>query len=159
MYLNKTIFERFHSKVIDNGSCKEWSGYISSKGYGRINLSKGIENKVALAHRVAWELVHGPIPNGIFVCHKCDNRKCVNVDHLFLGTNTDNMRDASNKGRVKNQNIDKTHCNSGHPLEGKNLYLVKTNRSKTGFSRICIICKRQRLRDWRARQKQKRSEG
>lgn len=54
------------------------------------------------AHRYAYELVNGPIPDGIDVCHRCDNRGCVRFDHLFAGTRSDNMRDASSKGRIVN---------------------------------------------------------
>jgi len=60
------------------------------------------------AHRAAYELAHGPIKDGMLVCHRCDNPKCVNVDHLFLGTNDDNMKDCKRKGR--------TNMGERHPL-------------------------------------------
>lgn len=82
-------------KVAESG-CHEWHAAHNIRGYGRFN----IDGKLYGAHRVAWELANGPIPEGMFVCHHCDNPKCVNPEHLFLGTASDNMRDASRKGRV-----------------------------------------------------------
>ena len=77
--------------------CIEWNGYIDPKhGYGIVG---GKKNKKA--HRVAWEKVNGQIPSGMFVLHKCDNRKCINTAHLFLGTYADNNRDCREKGRQR----------------------------------------------------------
>jgi hypothetical protein len=64
-------------------------------GYGQINAN----GKVRRAHRVAWTLVHGEIPKGMCVCHSCDVRNCINVDHLFLGTQGENLADMRLKGR------------------------------------------------------------
>ena len=75
--------------------CIEWEGYRHKDGYGR----RSVGGKVRQAHRVAWEAVHGDIPEGHCVCHSCDNPPCVNVEHLFLGTHRDNMKDMNNKGR------------------------------------------------------------
>lgn len=67
-------------------------------GYGRIFINGKSES----THRVSWIVYKGPIPNGLFVLHKCDVRNCVNPDHLFLGTHKDNMQDMKNKGRGRN---------------------------------------------------------
>lgn len=78
--------------------CHEWTRSLSAQGYGQLNIGHG---KLGLAHRFAWERANGQIANGLHVLHRCDNRKCVNVSHLFLGTNLDNIRDMHAKGRAK----------------------------------------------------------
>ena len=76
--------------------CIEWTGYVDkTNGYG----VRSINGKNVKAHRAAWISVHGHIPQGQYVLHRCDNRSCVNVEHLFLGTYADNNRDCREKGR------------------------------------------------------------
>jgi hypothetical protein len=90
-----SMTERFWAYVQKTASCWVWTGTQSDNGYGRI-WGKGRHIK---AHRFSWELHNGPIPEGMHVCHKCDTPACVNPEHLFLGTASDNMRDMVAKGR------------------------------------------------------------
>ena len=79
------------------GGCWVWTGGRNRQGYGRVM----IDGRSWLAHRLAWIVYRGPIPDGLCVCHSCDNPPCVNPDHLWLGTRADNNRDAIAKGRLK----------------------------------------------------------
>lgn len=90
-----TIRERFWAKVRRGDGCWEWTAARSAAGYGWFKGAAGPE----LAHRVAWRLERGEIQAGLFVLHRCDNPRCVRPDHLFLGTNADNMADMVQKGR------------------------------------------------------------
>lgn len=94
----RTLSERFWERVKKTEDCWLWSGLRYSNGYGHINAS-GHNGANLLAHRVSWEIHNGPIPDGYHVCHKCDTPPCVNPEHLFLGTRSDNMRDMHAKGR------------------------------------------------------------
>jgi hypothetical protein len=93
-----SLKERFEEKVYadPNSGCFLWGGAVYRKGYGKFC----VEGKLRSAHRVAWKLYNGPIPDDLHVLHKCDNPVCVNPAHLFLGTNADNMRDKDEKGRT-----------------------------------------------------------
>jgi hypothetical protein len=79
--------------------CTEWPWGRTGAGYGLTRGRRG--QRRYLAHRVVWTYVRGAIPFGMQVCHRCDNPPCINVDHLFLGTNGDNQRDKVEKGRQK----------------------------------------------------------
>ncbi len=87
-----------------NSGCLLWTGYAHPLGYGQIGRGgrrgNGTSSSPAKTHRVAWELVHGPIPDGLVILHKCDTPSCVNVDHLALGTQRENMGDMAQKRRA-----------------------------------------------------------
>jgi len=95
-----TTEARFWAKVAVRGAdeCWEWQGARDGRGYGLLAARPGSPQK---AHRVAWRLAHGEISGERCVLHRCDNRLCVNVEHLFLGTRGDNARDAQAKGVVR----------------------------------------------------------
>ena len=78
--------------------CWEWIACVGNHGYGVFAINTKVQ---VTAHRYAWEKANGSIPPGMHVCHRCDNRKCVRPDHLFLGTNVDNILDSVKKGRRK----------------------------------------------------------
>lgn len=89
--------QRFYEKtVLRPSGCIEWIAAKYPNGYGCFK----IEGRTQGAHRIAWKLANGEIPKGLLICHRCDNRLCVNVDHLFLGDGKDNMKDCRDKGRL-----------------------------------------------------------
>ena len=118
-----------HLKVTDTG-CAEWTRSTTTKGYGCIQFKE----RLALTHRVAWELTNGPIPEGLCVCHRCDNPPCCNPEHLFLGTYADNIHDMIAKGRGRNQNAGKAYCKYGHAFDEENTVTSANGR------RHCRIC-------------------
>lgn len=86
----------FYVNPPNERGCMEWAGTRRAHGYGVGRLNK----KTEAAHRIAWILENGPIPDGLVVCHRCDNPPCVNIHHLFVGTHQDNSDDMVKKGRA-----------------------------------------------------------
>lgn len=95
----RSLAARFWAKVNKTPTCWLWTANRLPKGYGVINVG-GRAGSQQLAHRVSWELHFGPIPDGLWVLHRCDNPPCVRPDHLFLGTVQDNVDDMVTKGRA-----------------------------------------------------------
>lgn len=127
-------WERF---VKRSSGCWEWQGYRGKDGYGQLECKVAPGRFAPVpAHRVTWEIFRGPIPEGMLVCHHCDNPPCVRPDHLFLGTPADNMHDRDRKGRYVNVNALKTHCKHGHPFDAKNTGA----RADRPGSRVCRAC-------------------
>lgn len=129
--------ERFNSKFEKRGSdeCWPWTAGLAPNGYGKFWLN----GKTLGAHRISYLIHCGPIPEDKVICHKCDNKKCVNPSHLFLGSMKDNIQDCVKKKRQWNQK--KTHCPQGHEYNKENTYVRTDGKGK----RHCLVC--QRIRD------------
>lgn len=147
---SRAVTERLEAWLVDQpNGCREFDGTRTKFGYGQI----GVGGKMVLAHRLAWELANGPIPDGLCVLHHCDNPPCCQTEptpgypdgHLFLGTNADNSADRDAKGRHGQSN--KTHCPQGHPYDAANTYVFVT---KSGFGRACRICQAEASARYRA---------
>ena len=122
--------KRFWSKVDKTGDCWEWTA-CKVTGYGRIKYKR----KMVLAHRFSWELLNGPIPDGMLVCHHCDNKGCVNPDHLFISDQAGNVADMFAKGR-----------NPDRPA-GENNHKAKLCDTDVRLIRE-LNCNRQKIADW-----------
>src|ERR1041385_5030391 len=100
MLYNASPEAHFWDKVIIiDGACWKWRGERHAHGYSVIRL-RGNRKINWLAHRLSWQIHNGPIPEGLCICHKCDNPECTNPEHLFLGTQLDNIKDCTLKKRV-----------------------------------------------------------
>lgn len=138
----RATFDEFLSRADRSGECWVWTGSrLKSGGYG-LFCEGGITHR---AHRRSWELSHGEIPGGLFVLHRCDNPPCVRPSHLFLGTQADNNKDMTSKGRHRatfqaeyERRRRLTSCKKGHPYEG-NTYTRKDG------SRFCKTCHKERV--------------
>lgn len=129
-YYLERLLARF---TINENECFEYNGTISDQGYGIMN----IKSKNIRTHRLAWQLMVGPIPEGLCVLHHCDNRKCFNTEHLYLGNRADNMRDTIERDHFKSWHRDKTQCKRGHEFTEDNTYIRPNN-----VGRRCRTCQK-----------------
>lgn len=122
---------RFWEKVDKSkgeNSCWEWTRYKDKDGYGQLRF----KGRMYLAHRFSYMTYVGAIPEGMLICHKCDNPSCVNPDHLFIGTHLDNKRDCIKKGRLNPRKGGDHHCRL-HPeliIRGGEHYKAKLSNSQ-----------------------------
>jgi hypothetical protein len=129
---SQPVEPRFWAKVEKTDGCWNWTGSRTAPGWhGRISVN----GRLVMAHRVSWELHYGPVPEGMSVLHACDNAGCVRPDHLMLGTQVANMRDAGQKGRLGAAKA-WTACRVGHQFTDANTYRVP----RTG-RRQCRECR------------------
>lgn len=128
---------RFWSKVDirSEDECWPWLASGLRTRYGSFSVGPKNKRRQSTAHRFAWELINGDIPAGMYVCHRCDNPSCMNPNHLFLGTPSDNTRDMMAKGKGPQvMQMRKTHCKNGHEFS-----LENTQKCFRGC-RKCRIC-------------------
>ncbi len=122
----------------NNIPCLEWIARLNNKGYGTITINKNSY----YSHRVSWTLENGKIPKNLMVLHHCDNRKCINPNHLFLGTNEDNVRDMIEKGRQQNySNMAKGNANGARKYPEKLARGEKNGSSKLKEYQVLEICR------------------
>lgn len=137
------LIDRFFEKVDKSGNdkfpdCWIWTGGKTSKDYGSF---KYYQDRPAIGAHVSSHLFHiGEVPEGMLVCHHCDNPPCVNPEHLFLDTHSGNMKDMFAKDRHGNSSRKQTHCRKGHSFEEFGVYERKKKDGKT--DRICRECQR-----------------
>lgn len=141
---NRWPIERtFWGKVNKTESCWLWTGSKLLGGYGKSNVRDSFgKSHTKLSHRWSWEIHFGEIPVGMFVCHKCDVRHCVNPNHLFLGNRRDNIQDMINKNRqTLGERNGRSRLNTAQVLEIRRLRKekmpIKQILSKFGISYSC----------------------
>jgi hypothetical protein len=131
--------ERILAAVTPVDGCWIYTGGLNHDGYGRLK----IDGKMQFAHRVVYTAAHGPVPDGKEVCHSCDVRSCVKPSHLFACTHLANIRDASEKGRMRARSA-WTHCLRGHEFTPENTTI------RSNGTRLCRTCRA----DWLRRRKE-----
>lgn len=139
----KPLAERFWAKVEKTDWCWHWTAGVDKDGYGRIWVSQ--KARTRRAHRIAYEMLVGPIPSGLTLDHLCRNPACVNPDHLEPVTNRENILRGNTLQRA---NALKRECDSGHPFDEANTY-VRPNGART-----CRICRREYKRRHRIKKRQ-----
>jgi hypothetical protein len=137
-----SIAERleFHSKLNPDTGCIEWQGSLGGNGYARLEIAP--DRRRQQAHRLAYEINVGPIPDGMVIDHLCRNRKCINHKHLEVVTIKQNVLRGIG---ISAKNANKTHCLKGHPLSGDNLSITRghgreVRRCKTCANAASLAC-------------------
>lgn len=126
--------QRLWRNVEKTDGCWLWRGALNQKGYGSIQEG-GKGSKRVATHRLSYQLANGPVPDGLFVLHKCDVPNCVNPDHLWLGTHEDNMRDMREKGRASTDAPKGTHNGKALLNEGIVRYIRASPLGHAALSR------------------------
>ena len=142
-------YKRFMSKVIKTNDCWLWNAGKNYKDYGNFSVTINGCSKTYRAHRFIYEYFNGTIPEGMLVCHTCDTPRCVNPNHLWLGTVSDNTVDSVNKKR--HGMTKKTHCPRGHEYTLDNTYTRANRASHTRECRKCRKIKSQKYEEKRKR--------
>ena len=142
-------YERFMSKVNKTDTCWLWKAGLNHKQYGQFSITIDGCTKTYRAHRFIYEYFNGTIPEGMLVCHTCDTPRCVNPDHLWLGTVSDNAVDSVNKKR--HGMTKKTHCPKGHEYTPDNTYTRANRASRARECRKCRKIKSQKYEEKRKR--------
>lgn len=134
------LLQKILMRTKKNGDCLIWQGCKDEKGRGLINLqgSKRV-------HRVLWEIINGSIPEGLVIRHACDVPSCINIKHLLIGTQRDNMNDMKIRGRGR-----RIICRNGlHELQGSNIYTLPSNPDY----RECRECRNERNKRYHSKKK------
>ena len=139
--------ERFFDKVNKTETCWLWTGSTNHKGYGQFAKYQG---KHIFAHRWSYQYHIGDIPNGLVIDHLCENKLCVNPDHLEAVTNKENLR----RGKVGQKNAEKhrskTHCRNGHEYSDENTMMVYREKARNNvLTRRCQVCYDARIARYR----------
>ena len=159
----KPVGDRFWPKVERTDGCWLWRGATTLRGYGTLGVGSMRDGtrRHAMAHRVSYEIHFGPIPDGLFVCHSCDNPPCVNPAHLFLGTPAQNTADMHAKGRgvvpvspaVSGEQVSTAKLTTAQAIEIRQLYDagggLRGIAGKFGISRA-QVCNIGRRKAWRS---------